>query len=227
MGALILVGSLMCSVGAAALAASPETSPAPEVRSPESPMHLPLELLWTGGLAAGYVSMNLKQNLRRRGHTDGDRRKRYSDLISLQKIPDQPSTSGARDDQPGGPARLQDTGRDENQDPHVAQGCGQEHQQCRIQPSGLARQLCQTRRVGPLEQHGGQQHHQGCHQAHAHEPAARPLRLGIGGGDRSRIGSAHAVKGAGASPLPRFFRPAIGLLVRPSSLCFVVPRSSE
>lgn len=103
MGALILMGSLACS-GAVALAASPETSPAPEVRSPESPTRLPLELLWTGGLAIGYVSMNLKQNLRRRGHTDGDRRKRYSDLISLQKAPDQPPLPRTRDDQPGGSA---------------------------------------------------------------------------------------------------------------------------
>jgi hypothetical protein len=103
MGALILMGSLACS-GAAALAASPETSPAPEVRSPESPTRLPLELLWTGGLAAGYVSLNLKQNLRRRGHADGDRRKRYSDLISLQKVPDQSPTSETHDDPSHGAA---------------------------------------------------------------------------------------------------------------------------
>ena len=77
------MGLLACT-GAAALAPSPETSPAPGVRSSAPPARLPLELLWTGGLAAGYVSMNLKQNLRRRGHTDGDRRKRYSDLISLE-----------------------------------------------------------------------------------------------------------------------------------------------
>jgi hypothetical protein len=61
---------------------------------------VPLELLWPAGLGAGYISITLKQHLRRRGASDPAGRPAYSDLLSLNRHGGSP----AEPDTPAGPA---------------------------------------------------------------------------------------------------------------------------
>lgn len=76
---------------------------APAVRPAEPPRatHPLLDLLWPGCLLVGYISMDLKRQLRRRGHHGDDRRQAFADLISLRRSLDaQDQASHPKDDRP-------------------------------------------------------------------------------------------------------------------------------
>jgi len=62
-----------------------DDSPDAAVTSPDRAAKLPLGRLWPGVLLVGYISLDLKRQLRRRGHLRSDRRDTFSDLISLDR----------------------------------------------------------------------------------------------------------------------------------------------
>lgn len=71
---------LSCVTGHAAQAGSPDGTDR-ELRSPTD--SVPVHMLWPYGMLTGYISITLKDQLRRRGHLSGRRDRTFADLISL------------------------------------------------------------------------------------------------------------------------------------------------
>ena len=75
--------------------------PAGSSAAPATRIHqdaFPQETLWPLGLFVGYISMSLKRQVQRRGYPSGDRRRSFSDLVSLRRPPtDAPSGQSAKE----------------------------------------------------------------------------------------------------------------------------------
>ena len=82
-----------------------EAAPRPRGEQARSPQFRPaadspLSRLWPCGLLLGYISMDLKRRLRRRGYLFGDRREMFRDLISLDGAADRPAALHERRHKP-------------------------------------------------------------------------------------------------------------------------------
>jgi hypothetical protein len=70
----------------------------PKAPSPHAPLY---QLLGPCGFFVGYISMNLKRQIHRRGYLFGPRRAAFSDLLHLHGPPD--AAPKARPDRPSEP----------------------------------------------------------------------------------------------------------------------------
>lgn len=83
LAASLPVTPAVCVAAPEAPEAAPEVASAPADDSPGIPWHF----FWPGGLCLGYISMDLKRHLQRRGHEPAGRDRAFAGLISLKPRP--------------------------------------------------------------------------------------------------------------------------------------------
>jgi hypothetical protein len=94
---LLLALAASLPVTPAVCAAAPEAPEAAteSVSAPDHSPGVPWHYFWPGGLCLGYISMDLKRHLQRRGHEPAGRDQAFTGLISLNPRPRRGEPSGS------------------------------------------------------------------------------------------------------------------------------------